>query len=202
MGFIKDFCSSCAGNTKEYWENWANANGSCKDYITETVPNFSLVGTLLLGFSLSTCLGPPDISHISWFITIMNISTACSMALIFISIYLHSQFMCCVDIENDKGEKATENFCANYGGLLISALTLILMIDAVSLSSAILIFFYDMYNIYVFGINLGIILVTFVFIMVLCFRMQTWNIDKNYGEMIGHSRSKKPCCEICISCFK
>ena len=87
MGFLNDLCSSCAGNTKDYWYKWASTNGSCNDYITETVPNFSLVGTLLLGFSLSTCLSPPNMYHISWFITIMNISTACSMALIFISIY-------------------------------------------------------------------------------------------------------------------
>ena len=146
MNFIKRICDSCNANDPEFWIKWAKAGGECDEYIKEVVPNYSLIGTLLLGFSLSTCLGPPDIEHISWFITFMNLSTICSMALVFISVFMHSQFMCCYNIkkndDNTAESSATIRFCKEYGGLLLKALTLLLILDAITLVSAVLIFFY------------------------------------------------------------
>jgi len=181
-------------NDPDFWRNWAKAGGQCYDYIKETAPNYSLIGTLLLGFSLSTCLSPPDIYHISWFITIMNISTICSMALVFISIFMHSQLMCCYGIskEDDNIESdAVVKFGVQYGGTLITTLTLFLMADAVSLSLAILIFFFDTYNFYVFLVNLCLIVVALVGIMVICLKMQHWNERENYGKLMNKINEEK-----------
>jgi len=181
-------CDSCNANDPEFWIKWSNAGGKCDEYIKEIVPNYSLIGTLLLGFSLSISLSPPEIKHISVFITIMNISTISSMALILISIFMHSQFMCCYDIkfndDNTAENNATINFCKCYGGLLLKALTLLLMIDTLTLTTAILIFFYDTYNKLVFFINLGLMIFSSFTIIITCFRLQSWNYSDNYNVLI------------------
>ena len=81
---------------------------NCFEYFDKVLPNYSLIGTLLVGFSLNTCLSLPEMELIIPFIIFMNISTVCSLIIIFISVFMHDQFMCCHEIVYKKKNKSIQ----------------------------------------------------------------------------------------------
>ena len=176
-----------------FWEDWINAGGDCFEYFDKVLPNYSLIGTLLVGFSLNMCLSPPEMDLIIPFIFFMNLSTITSMIIIFLSVFIHDQFMCCHDITYNKKHNVIDarlNFCKRYG-YLISVLTSLLSIDAISLIIAILIFYYDIFPVYTFILNMIEAFIAIIAIVYICYNMNTWNRIYNYGKVIRRKRRAK-----------
>ena len=97
-GAVKDLFDV---NGEDFWNHWVEAGGNMDAYIKENLPNYGLVGALLVTSTWSYILSPPDgidsnKTSGTIFILLMVIASLLNFVLIIMSLVIYTQYCCCV----------------------------------------------------------------------------------------------------------
>jgi len=125
-------------NGPEFWKAWERAGGDPDEYIKETLPNFSVVGTLLLTITIPLTVSPisfsfdgtsnldVNMSYVRIYAICLNISTGTSLAMIILSMAVYQQFV------NAYSRELRVGFAAKFG-YVVTIFETFLVLDIFSL---------------------------------------------------------------------
>jgi len=92
-------------NGAEFWNHWVEAGGDMDAYVKDNLPNYGLVGALLLTITYPLILEPPgnlggsgaESTASTTFVVMMVVATLLNFVLIIMSIVIYTQYCCCVN---------------------------------------------------------------------------------------------------------
>lgn len=183
-------------NGEKFWYCWVDAGGDPDEYVKETMPNFGIVGALLLTITIPLSMEPvgfaygdaraPSVDHWSViaYAIALNVSTATSMAQIIISVGLFQQYVNCYSKELRVG------FAAKLG-YVVGILTSMLIIDTVTLFIALFIALAHTYNIITSIISIAIVVVGCAFALAFYTYIVRWNSQTYSKQMVVDNEKKK-----------
>jgi hypothetical protein len=182
-----------AVNSPDFWHLWAKAGGDVDEYVKESVPNYGLIGALLITVSLPMALAPPEFDvygasddkhytkgdwEVGLYGVCMNLSTACSMLLIMMSIVIYTQYVNCVD------EHTRTAFAKQYA-YTIPLLTGVMLMDIIMLMVASIITVFLIYGSAVGVITLLMMAAVGIYFLITVPHMVSWNAGENYGPVVA-----------------
>lgn len=186
-------------NGEDFWKAWASVGGSVDEYIKESLPNYGLVGALLITVSIPSTISPPSFSfsgdHVpdssEWFVqlyvVLMNVSTAASMAMIVLSAAIYQQFV------NVYSKQLRIAFAAKFGHM-VTVLTALLIADIGSLFGALFLVVGSTYSLSSAVVSIAVVTITLLATLAgYCFTT-IWNSSRYIAQMRidlqGRQRSK------------
>lgn len=183
-------------NGPEFWRMWEKAGGDPDEYVKETMPNFGIVGALLLTITVPLAMEPvpfaygdadaPGVSSaaVVLYAIMLNVSTATSMAQIIISVGLYQQYVNCFSKELRVG------FAAKFG-YIVGVLTTLLIVDSVCLFIALFISLAKTYTALASGISIIAILLGSGLSLAFYTYMTIWNSNTYTEQMMKELREEE-----------
>ena len=125
----------------QFWKDWHKSGGDVDEYMKETLPNYGLVGALLLTVTIAAVIYPPTFGFngkddaekgdavVYIYVILMNISTVCSLACILLSITVYQQYV------NAYSNELRIGFAAKFGWVL-SLMAMLLTVDILTMFAA------------------------------------------------------------------
>jgi hypothetical protein len=175
-------------NGPEFWFLWTRVGGSADEYIKETLPNYSLIGALLLTISIPLTIFPPDTIKeltqdddssllIFFFMISACLSIASSLVMTILSGAIYQQYVNCYS------KDLRIHFAAQYG-FAISIFSLVLYVSVFSLFISLIIVYSTLYDLKTVIVSAVILLGSSVFTLVFYVRMTSWNSTAYLKQMV------------------
>jgi hypothetical protein len=123
-------------NGEKFWKHWASAGGNAEEYVKDNLPNYALVGALLVTITYPMMVEPPEAlvaldggesTSLAAYVVLCGITTMLNFVLVVLSMVLYTQFCCCVN------EETKLEFTAHFG-YMIPMLAIIVVIEILLLA--------------------------------------------------------------------